>query len=46
MTERIAEALPPRPAARITGVVYLVYFLTAIFAEILVGRKLVAYGCR
>ena len=44
MTERIAEALPPRPAARITGVVYLVYFLTAIFAEILVGRKLVAYG--
>lgn len=43
MTERIAEALP-RPAARITGVVYLVYFLTAIFAEILVGRKLVAYG--
>jgi hypothetical protein len=43
MTERIAEALP-RPAARSTSVVYLVYFLTAIFAEILVGCKLVAYG--
>ena len=26
------------------GVVYLLYFLTAILAEILVGRKLVAYG--
>jgi Domain of unknown function (DUF4386) len=43
MTERIAEALP-RPRARITGVVYLLYFLTAIFATILVGRKLIAYG--
>jgi len=32
------------PRARITGVVYLLYFLTAILAQILVGRKLVAYG--
>ena len=41
--ERILEAAP-RFKARITGVVYLLYFLTAILAEILVGRKLVAYG--
>src|ERR1700730_13563928 len=32
MMERIAEA-SPRPRARITGVVYLLYFLTAVFAE-------------
>jgi hypothetical protein len=31
MMERIAEA-SPRPRARITGVVYLLYFLTAILA--------------
>jgi hypothetical protein len=43
MTERIAEA-PPRSNARIAGVVYLLYFLTAILAELLVGRGLVAYG--
>ena len=30
--ERIREA-SPRPSARITGVVYLVYFLTAVFGE-------------
>jgi hypothetical protein len=30
--ERIADALP-RPKARITGAVYLLYFLTAIFGE-------------
>ena len=41
--ERIAEA-SPQPGARITGVVYLLYFLTAIFAEVLVGARLVAYG--
>jgi hypothetical protein len=35
--ERIAEA-PPRPHARITGVVYLLYFLTAISGEVFVGR--------
>jgi hypothetical protein len=32
MMERIAEA-SPRPSARITGVVYLVYFLTAVLGE-------------
>jgi Domain of unknown function (DUF4386) len=41
--ERIREG-SPRFKARITGVVYLLYFLTAILAEILVGRKRVAYG--
>ena len=41
--ERIAKVLR-NPNARITGVVYLFYFLTAIFAEFLVSRKLVAYG--
>ena len=35
--ERIAEASAP-PRARITGVVYLLYFLTAISAEVFVGR--------
>jgi hypothetical protein len=43
MAERIAEA-PPRSKARITGVVYLLYFLTAILGEFLVGRGLIAYG--
>ena len=38
MKERIAEALT-RPCARITGVVYLLYFLTAICAEAFVGRS-------
>ena len=43
MMERIAEA-SPRPSARITGVVYLLYFLTAVSAEVFVGRsRLVAY---
>jgi hypothetical protein len=32
------------PNARMTGVVYLIYFLTAILAQFLVGRKLVFYG--
>jgi hypothetical protein len=32
-TERISEA-SPRPSARITGVVYLLYFLTAILGEL------------
>lgn len=32
MTERIAGASPP-PRARITGVVYLFYFLAAVFGE-------------
>jgi hypothetical protein len=43
MMERIAEA-SPRPRARITGVVYLLYFLTAVSAEAFVGRsRLVVY---
>jgi Domain of unknown function (DUF4386) len=43
MMERIAEA-SPRPRARITGVVYLLYFLTAVSAEVFVGRgRLVLY---
>jgi uncharacterized protein DUF4386 len=41
--ERIAEA-SPRPRARITGAVYLLYFLTAVSAEVFVGRgRLVLY---
>jgi len=41
--ERIAEA-SPRPRARITGVIYLLYFLTAVSAEVFVGRsRLVLY---
>jgi hypothetical protein len=43
LTELIREA-SLRPRARTTGVVYLLYFLTAILAQLLVGRKLVAYG--
>ena len=43
MTEWIALAWP-RPRARITGVVYLLYFLTAISGEVFVGRgRLVFY---
>jgi hypothetical protein len=43
MMQRIADA-SPRFRARITGVVYLLYFLTAVSAEVLVGRtRLVAY---
>jgi hypothetical protein len=40
MMERIAEALPHH-RARITGVVYLLYFLTAVSAEVFVGRLVV-----
>src|SRR5271166_2108262 len=43
MMEQIREALPRRKA-RITGVVYLLYFVTAILAQLLVDRKLIAYG--
>ena len=43
MMERISEA-SPRPRARITGVVYLLYFLTAVSAEVFVGRgRVVAF---
>ena len=46
MMERIAEGSPsPRaPRARTTGLVYLLYFLTAAFGEFLGSRKLVVYG--
>jgi len=41
--ERIVDP-SPRPRAKITGVVYLLYFLTAVSAEVFVGRgRLVAY---
>jgi len=41
--ERIAEA-SPSPRARLTGVFYLLYFLTAVSAEAFVGRgRLVAF---
>ena len=43
MMEQIAEA-SPRLKARITGAVYLLYFLTAVSAEVFVGRgRLVVY---
>src|SRR6202140_3540006 len=42
MLERIAEA-SPRPRARITGVVYLLYFLTAVFSMLFL-KGLVVYG--
>jgi hypothetical protein len=43
MMEGIVEA-SPRPKARITGAAYLLYFLTAISAEVFVGRgRLVVY---
>src|ERR1700730_14254109 len=41
--ERIPEA-SAGPRARITGAVYLLFFLTAGFGEFLVSRKLVVYG--
>jgi hypothetical protein len=37
MMERIADT-SPSPRARITGVVYLLYFLTAVSSEVAVGR--------
>jgi hypothetical protein len=42
MVERIAEA-SPRPTARITGVIYLLYFLTAVLGEFFL-RGLVVDG--
>ena len=43
MMQLIADASRP-PRARITGVVYLLYFLTAVSAEVFVGRgRLVVY---
>jgi Domain of unknown function (DUF4386) len=34
----------PRSRSRILGVVYFLYFLTAIFAQFLSGRGFIAYG--
>jgi len=43
MVERIAE-MWPSPRARVTGVVYLLYFLTAVGDDVFVGRgRLVVY---
>jgi hypothetical protein len=43
MMKWISKALRD-PNARMTGVVYLLYFLTAIPAQFLIGRKFVFYG--
>lgn len=43
MTERIA-GISPRSKARITGAVYLFYFLTAISAQLLVNHGFARYG--
>ncbi len=43
MDQPVARA-SPWPGARITGIVYLLYFLTAVSAEVFVGQtRLVAY---
>jgi len=39
MMERIAEASPLNPRARFIGVVYLLYFLVAIFGEAVIGHS-------
>jgi hypothetical protein len=39
-----SEAKSPNPRARMTGAVYLLYFVTAILSQFLVSRKLVIYG--
>ncbi len=41
MTERIAEA-SPRFNARITGVIYLLYFMTAVFGEFFISGLVVS----
>jgi hypothetical protein len=43
ITYRMAKT-SPRPSARLTGIVYLLYFLMAIVAQLLVGRKLIGLG--
>jgi hypothetical protein len=43
MVKHISE-VSSRPRARITGVIYLLYFLLAIFASLLDSPKLVAYS--
>ncbi len=53
MKQHVSEA-SPWPGARIIGVVYLFYFLTAVSAEVFIGQKrllasdaanLIAYAC-
>jgi hypothetical protein len=39
-----SEVKSPNPRARMTGAVYLLYFVTAILSQFLVSRKLVIYG--
>ena len=41
LSERIAKA-SPRPAARITGVVYLLYFLTVVSSALFIGGIIVS----
>src|ERR1700761_8336305 len=43
LMERIQVA-SPSPKARITGVIYLLYFLTAVFAQLLAGRGFAVYS--
>ena len=43
IAERMAAAAPA-PRARITGVVYLLYFMTGVMGQFLVSRKLIVYG--
>jgi len=43
MTEPIPES-SPHSHARMTGAVYLLYFLTAVIAQVLASRKLVVFG--
>jgi hypothetical protein len=43
MLEPIAKGAP-RPRARMTGIVYLSYFLLAILGQLLMSHRLIAYG--
>jgi uncharacterized protein DUF4386 len=42
--KRWIQEAAARPMGRITGVIYLLYFLTAILAQILDGKRLVVYS--
>jgi hypothetical protein len=43
MADGVADS-PPRSRARITGVIYFLYFLTAICGQLLINRGLAGYG--
>jgi hypothetical protein len=46
-TTAVMGAIPearPQPMGRMTGIVYLLYFVTAISAQLMLGHKLVALG--